>query len=314
MTLRAVFAASFLVVAGLCRAQGAAFTAGELSADGQALYRVNFSARTATRIGFVKANGGAVSSLAGLTFGSDGQLYALGTLAGATQPSLLMLNQSLGSASVVSQLGGIASSATTALSLSFSCDGHLWMTSADTSNFWELTPSTGQTRLVGNLGVKITAMAARGNVLYGIGGSGNANLYSIATANAKATLIGPYNAGAPNPVDGGFDTAGVLWGLLRNFDGSTLPTQLNTLVQIDPATGALTTVGTIANPGQSGLTFPVPFNGLAVAAPACGSVPPPPPAEPTFGAPAISPAGLGAFVFSLLVSAYLALLPLRRRS
>lgn len=309
MALRAFIAASFLVVAGLCRAQGVAYSAGEPSVDGQALYRINLSTKAASRIGFVKAGNTAVSTFAGLTFGLDGQLYAIGSL-GASQPSLLTLNQTLGSATTLSQINGVSSTATTGLSLAFSCDNHLWMASADSSNFWELTPGTGQTRLVGNLGVKITALATRNGVLYGIGGSGNANLYSIATGTGKATLIGPYNTSAPNPVDASFDDSGVLWGLVRNFNGNDLPTQLNTLVQLNPTTGAMSTVGSIANPGQTTLTYPVPFLGFAVAPPTCSSDPPP---APIVGAPVLSKAGLAAFVLSLLASVYFAF-SLRRQN
>ena len=302
MALRAFIAASFLVVAGLCRAQGTAFTAGELASDGQALYRVNLAGLTTSRIGYVKAPGNVpVSSLGGLTFGLDGQLYAIGALNGLSQNTLITLNQSIASATVVSQVSGLPASASTGLALSFGCDGRLWMTSADSSNFWELTPGTGQIRLVGNLGAKITALATRGSTLYGIGGSGNANLYSIDTNTGHATLIGPYNASAANPVDAGFDSSGMLWGLIRNFNNNDLPTQLNALVQINSTSGSMSPVGNIANPGQTGLPYPVPLTGLAVAPPVCSVTPPP---QVPVGAPALSPLGLGIFVLSLLASGF----------
>lgn len=302
MALRAFIAASFLVVAGLCRAQGTAFSAGELASDGQgqALYRVNLGGLTASRLGYVKAPGNIpVASLGGLTFGLDGQLYALGALNGSQQTTLLTLSQSVASATVVNPVSGVPSQASSGLSLSFGCDGRLWMASADSSNFWELTPGTGQARLVGNLGAKITALATRNGVLYGIGGSGNANLYSIATDTGKATPIGPYNTAVPNPVDAGFDASGTFWGLIRNFNNSDLPTQLNALVQINSGSGSMSAAGSIANPGQSGLTFPVPLSGLAVAPPVCSAPPPPVPV----GAPALSRLGLGLFALSLLVLA-----------
>lgn len=301
MALRAFIAASFLVVAGLCRAQGTAFSGGELASDGQgqALYRVNLGSLTATRLGYVKAPSNVpVTSLGGLTFGLDGQLYALGALNGAPQTTLLTLSQSVASATVVSQVNGVPSQASSGLSLSFGCDGRLWMASADSNNFWELTPGTGATRPVGNLGVKVTALTTRGNVLYGIGGSGNANLYSIDTNTGHATLIGPYNTSAANPVDAGFDASGTLWGLIRNFNNNDLPTQLNALVQISPTSGGMSAVGSIANPGQSGLTFPVPLSGLAVAPPVCSVTPPP----VAVGAPTLSPIGVGIFLLSLIAT------------
>ncbi len=305
MTLRAFIAASFFAVAGLCRAQGTAFTTGDgYSADGSpVVYQINLAARTVTPIGASGSiNNGAILLLNGLTFRSDGNLYAVAGVYGLP-PALVTLSRTLGKASLVSQIGGVPSTSAAGLSLAFSCDDRLWMASSDSGNFWELNPSTGQTRQVGTLGAKITGLAARGNVLYGVGGNGNANLYTIATDTGKATLIGAYGASAsvPNPVDAAFDAGGALWGLIRNANdsGSSLPSQSNVLAQIDPIAGAMSVVGNIANPPSS-LPFPR-LRGMAIAPPSsCGD--PPPPSNPTAGAPLLSPWGIGVLVLSLLAT------------
>ncbi len=312
MALRAAITASLLVAAGFCRAQqGVAYSAGELANDGsQALYQVNLPTATASRKGFVKANGVSVSALSGLTFGTNGQLYAIGLLNSASQPALMTVATTVPAATVVSSINGLPAIASSGLSLSFGCDGHVWMSSADSNNFWELTPSSGQIRLVGNLGVKITALATYNSVLYGIGGNGNANLYTIATDTAKTTLIGSYTVAASNPVDAGFDSTGALWGLVRNFNpnGNSLPSGLNALYQINTTSGAMTSAGMIANPGQTNLPYPVTLSGLAIGPPVCNAVAP---STSSKEAPASSPVGLGSLIFALLLSACLIFKPKR---
>lgn len=308
MALRALIAASFLVVAGLCRAQGSAYTAGGPAADGsQAIYLLNLSTRTAIQIGSVGSlNGSSITAVSGLTIGIDKALYAVAGTGGGT--SLLSLNTLNGKASFVSQLRGIDSAAAPNLSMSFDCDGNLWMASSSSNNLWQVTPATGDMRSVGNLGVKITGLAFRDKVLYGIGGGGNGNLYTIATDTAKTTAIGAgYGVNVPNPIDASFDGSGMLWSLLRNLNGNLnngLPNQLNSLGQINPKSGVMNTLGTIAEPQQKPL-YLTPMSGLAISAPSCssGGVDPPPPAV---GAPSLSFAGLGALVLSLLAGAGIA--------
>ena len=157
MTLRALIAASFLVVAGLCRAQGSAFTTGDgLSQDSsQVVYQLNLGARTLTQVGAAGSiNNNPVTLLNGLAFRSDGNLYAVAQVNGSS-PLLVTLSRTLGKASLVSQINGVPSTSGSSLSLAFSCDDHLWMASSDSGNLWELTPGTGQTRAIGNLGAKI---------------------------------------------------------------------------------------------------------------------------------------------------------------
>lgn len=302
MALRAFIAASLLVAAGFCRAQ--AFSVGDPSAvDGSAtIYRINLASRSVSVAGTAGngGNGQPIVAVGALTFSpADGNLYAL-ALTGAATPTLVTLSQSTGKAATVSQVAGVASTSAKGLSLSFDCNGRLWMASADSNNFWEIIPGTGQTKLVGNLGVKITGLAFRNGVLWGVGGSGNANLYTIATDSGKATSVGAYGVAVSTPVDVGFDAAGTLWALLRNYDGFNPPTQLNRLAQINLATGAMSIAGTVANP-STGSPLPETFQGLATAPPVCAADPPP---SSTVGAPILSRAGVAALILSLLLAVW----------
>jgi hypothetical protein len=302
MALRAFIAAGLLAVAGFCRAQ--AFTVGDPSLiDGSAtIYQINLASRATSPVGTAgtAGTGHPIVALGALAFSPDHTLYAL-ALTGNTSPTLVTLNQGSGKATTVSQVAGVSSSAAKNLSLSFGCDGKLWMAAADTNNFWELTPGTGQIRPVGNLGAKITSLAFRNNVLYGIGGSGNANLYSIDLNTGKATSIGAYGASVSTPVDAGFDGSGTLWSLVRNFNGNDPPSKLNSLAQINTTSGALTPIGDIPDPSGNP-AIPQTLQGLAIASPSCSAAPPP---DIPVGAPMLSPAGLAAFVLSLLAAAAL---------
>lgn len=307
MALRALIVASLLAVAGLCRAQGVAYTAGEPSTvDGsQMIYRVDLATRLTSQVGsaglYNNDPTNPITLLSGLTFGLDQNLYAVALPQTSQQPLLVTVNQQNGRVSVVSPITGLTGSPpASSLSLAFGCDGNLWMASSQTNNFWKLSLA-GQAQFIGNLGVKLTSIAAKGGVLYGFGGSGNANLYSIDVSSGSVSAIGPYGVAVPNPVDGAFDASGALWGLLRNyndFNNSGLPQQLNSLAQISPATGAMSVQGTIADPRMNPL-FKSRMRGLAIAAPVC-TVTDPPPSALTAGAPVFSPMGLGVLLMSIL--------------
>jgi streptogramin lyase len=242
-----------------------------------------------------------------LTFGTDRKLYAVALPRNSSQPLLVSLNQASASASVVSAIRSVSATSASSLSLAFGCDDRLWMAASDSNSFWELTPSSGQTRLVGSLGAKITSLAVRDDVLYGFGGNGNANLYRVDPNTGQATLIGPYGAAAPNPVDGAFDADGTLWGLIRNYNdsgNSGLPTELNILAQIDPTQGTMTNARTIADP-NSNLAYKSRMRGFAIAPPVCSTHVNPSP-QTTSGAPAMSAISLGALGLALLAAACLA--------
>ena len=55
------------------------------------------------------------------------------------------------------------------LGLSFTCDGKLWLSAGSTGSLWQVDPETAATTKVGNLGVTITGLTARGNQLFGAG-------------------------------------------------------------------------------------------------------------------------------------------------
>jgi hypothetical protein len=319
MALRAFIAASLLVVAGLCRAQGVAYTAGGQSTidNSQMIYKVTLATGSIAPVGsaglYNADSTNPITLISGLTFGVDQRLYAVALPLKAQQPLLVTLNPVSGNASVVSTISGLTGTpAAASLSLSFGCDGRLWMASAENNNLWQVVPTSGQANLVGNLGVKLTSLAAKGSTLYGFGGSGNANLYNINVNTATVSAIGSYGIAVPNPVDGAFDASGTLWSLLRNYNdlnNSPLPTQLNMLAQIDPSKGTLSTLGPIAEP-KTNPQYKTALRGLAIAPPVCAADPPPPAAA--VGAPILSPIGLGALIASMFAAALRALCGRRR--
>lgn len=321
MALRAFIVASLLAVAGLCRAQGVAYTAGEPSTvdNSQMIYRVDLATRSATPVGsaglYNNDSANPILLLSGLTFGVDQKLYAVALPSTAQQPLLVTISLQSGRASVVAPISGLTGSPpASSLSLAFGCDGRLWMASSETNNLWGVNSTTGQVNFVGSLGTKLTSMAAQGSALYGFGGSGNANLYSIDVNSGSTHVIGAYGVSVPNPVDGAFDASGALWGLLRNyndFNNSGLPLQLNSLAQINLTTGAMNVTGVIADPPRPNPSYKARMRGFAIAPPVCTDGGPPP-AMSAFAAPALSPVGLGAFLVSMLGAALIAFRQRRR--
>ena len=108
--------------------------------------------------------------------------------------------------------------------------------SSGTGSFWQVDPATATATFIGDLGVKITGLAAHGNVLYGTGSQGNNNLYTIDTATGATTLVGAYGNSAPyiTTISIAFDAAGNLHAIL-DFNpqpsGSTI-IQWNDLAQV----------------------------------------------------------------------------------
>jgi hypothetical protein len=141
---------------------------------------------------------------------------------------------------------------------------------------WQVDPATATATFVGDLDVKITGLAARGNVLYGAGSQGNNNLYTIDTATGATTLVGPFGNNAPyiTTISPAFDAAGNLHAIL---DFNPQPTgseiiQWNDLAQITPASGELANMGDITASGNSvaDLEF-VGMKGLAFVPSACAA-------------------------------------------
>ncbi len=198
MPLRAVIASLVLAVTGVA-------ANAETIAYGEAfdtLYAFELSTRNAVPVGRAGTYGGtALANVEGLTFSPDGQqLYAVSD---TLLKVLMTIDRNTGAASVIGPLGGSAGLGDTGqgnfnvldLGMSFTCDGKLWLSSGATGSLWEIDPATASSTKVGNLGVTITGLTARGNELIGTGSHDDPNLYLIDPKTAKATAIGGYGAG-----------------------------------------------------------------------------------------------------------------------
>ena len=98
--------------------------------------------------------------------------------------------------------------------------------------------------------LSVSGARAQAQVLYASTGSNsaNGNLYTINPATGASTLVGPIRIGAsPTGVTGlAFHPAtGTLFGVTSNAAGGISP---HSLLRTDPATGAATLVGVMANP------------------------------------------------------------------
>jgi len=280
MPLRAFIASLVMAVSG-------AAAHAETVAYGEAfdtLYAFDLSTRAAGPVGPAGTWGGTpLANVEGLTFSPDGQhLYAVSD---TLLKVLMTIDRTTGAASVIGPLGGQSGLGESGqgsfnvldLGLSFTCDGKLWMSSGATGSFWQVDPATAAVTKVGNLGVTVTGLTARGNQLFGAGSHGNSSLYKIDTATGHATAVGPYGNGI-DPIttaSPGFDASGQMWSVLDNVP--PLPPQVtqpqwSSLAQISEH-GSLTVVGDIATP--AGLKYPsnatqlpyVGLKGLAITSP-----------------------------------------------
>ena len=273
MPLRVLFAALVLAVA--CGRAIAADVIGYSEAF-DTLYRVDFTTLTADEIGRATVIGAPrLANIEGLTASPSGTLYGISDT--ASVKTLLRIDPTTGIATSLGALtltGGDVS-VQLDLSLAFTCDGRFWMSSG-TGLFWQIDPNTTAVTFVGNLGAKITGLAAHGNVLYGIGSQGNNNLYTIDLTTGAATLVGAFGNSAPyiTTISAAFDASGDLHAIL-DFNpppsGSTI-TQWNDVAQITPASGTLADMGNITASGNSiaDLEF-IGMKGLAIIPSACAA-------------------------------------------
>lgn len=321
MPLRAVIASLVLAVSAVAANAGTV-------AYGEAfdtLYAFDMTTRNAAAIGSAGNYGGtALANISGLTFSPDGShLYAVSD---TLLKVLMTIDRSTGIASVIGPLGGAAGLGDTGqgnfnvldLGLSFTCDGKLWLSAGATGSLWEVDPATAGVTKIGNLGVTVTGLTARGNQLFGAGSQDDAHLYRIDTKTAKATAVGSYGTVDPiTTASPGFDSSGQLWSVLDDVPPlppqNTQP-QWSSLAKVTPL-GNLTIVGDITVPG--GAKYPsnatqlpyVGLKGLAIASPCAIAAP-----ASSGAAPTLSPAGamLLALLFALAAGTSLRLR--RRRS
>ncbi len=206
------------------------------------LYQLDLATGNATRLGTIGFN-----DVEGLAISADGTLYGVSD----ANKTLIMIDKRTGRGVAVGGLNGnLGLSGQGAgqfdamdFGLAFSCDGKLWLSSDATRKFWEVDPGTGATRFVGNLGVQITALGARGDGIYGFGSNGDESLYNIDLVSGQARVIGPMHNGS-TIADGGLDAdeEGNLWGVL-----DYRPPQDNKpsdIVRIDHRTGLSTRIST----------------------------------------------------------------------
>ena len=279
MALRAIIASLVLAVSSVAvKAQTLAY--GEAF---DTLYAFDLSTRTAAPIGPAGSYGGsALANISGLTFSPDGQhLYAVSD---TLLKVLMTIDRSTGAASVIGPLGGGSGLGETGqgsfnvldLGLSFTCDGRLWLSAGATGSLWQVDPNTANVTKVGNTGVTITGLTARGNELFGAGSQDDPQLYRIDVKTAHATAVGHYGTTDPiTTASPGFDASGQLWTVIDNVPPlpplNTQP-QWSSLAKVDAA-GTLAVVGDISTP--SGAHYPtnatqlpyVGLKGLAIASP-----------------------------------------------
>ncbi|MEZ5465229.1 MAG: hypothetical protein R3F22_08425 [Lysobacteraceae bacterium] len=231
------------------------------------LYRVDLANGQATFIGPVNFN-----DVDGLAFGPDGTLYGV---ADATAGSgsgisdlLIRIDTGSGAGTLIAPLAGLANTGpggSLDYGLAFTCDGRMWASSDSTGQFWEVTPTNGDVRLVAVTGAPLSGLAANGDGLYGIGvtqGSGNATqqaLYGIDPDTGVASRIGSLGVGDTLSGAGAdFDANGVLWATLDSqppdFD------RASRIARIALDTGAATVIGSAI-----GVTDNISLRSLAIA-------------------------------------------------
>lgn len=267
-TLACLAAAGMLVLFASC-------AEGQTTAYAEAfdtLYSVDLPSHTATEIGSAGTYAGqTIVNLSGLSYSSDGTLYAV---AGGLN-AMARIDASSGTATVVGSFGltgqgDPARNDALDLSMTFGCDGTLWLASAYAGKLWTVDPSTGATTLVGATGHAITGIVARGYQLYGAGGRGDNTFYRIDTTTGAATEIGSFGYGGwINSVSMGFDDSGTLFAVLNYVPpapGSTTVPDWSDLATLDPISGALTIIGPITGPDS---LSQVGMKGFAIGPPRC---------------------------------------------
>ena len=247
------------------------------------LYSIDLTTRAATMIGAATVNGQPANLYGLAARPGDKTLYAVSD-AGAVK-TLVTIDAATGSATPVGTLD-LGSSEQLDLALAFTSDGRLWM-SAYTGQLWSVNPATAATTPKGSLGVTLTGLAARGLSLYGAGGLGNNNLYSIDTAKGQATLVGAYGIDTYiTTTSPAFDASGNLWAIFDYVppkSGSTSVADWSDLTRIQPGSGATQNLGNIRpsssdtqSPGYQNL-WQIGLRGLAIpaaaAAPSVASTP-----------------------------------------
>lgn len=238
------------------------------------LYRINLDNAQTTRLGeFGFYSGQPIVDVEGLAHAPDGTLYGVAD----NLKVLLRIDPASGHTSIVNFLresGRLFDpNANLDVGLAFTCDGRLWMSSAQLGQLWELDPATAEARAVGSLAARLSGLAAQGDQLYGIGSGTAEGLYLVNRQNAQTQRIGSLGAGFPPSASIAFDAQGRLWGSL----GFNPPTLRSDLVEIDTRSGAVVSTRAILGPDFAPSGNYRNVDALAIAAtpcvPAAGNLP-----------------------------------------
>jgi hypothetical protein len=250
------------------------------------LYRIDLATGQLTSIGPI-----GFSDVEGLAFSTNGILYGVADAAASSGSALsdvlVRINTSTGAGTLVGPLTGLAGvgpSGNLDYGLAATCDGRLWMSSDTTSQLWEVSPSSGGARFVGNLGQQVSGLAARGDQLYGVTVGQTPSLLRIDLASGATSMVGPLGVGGIVDDAGlDFDVSGALWAVL---DPEPTDEGFSRVARVNSTTGQGTVIAT-AN-------ILVGLEGMAISPPGfCGSaVPAEPRTVPGPGAPLLTLLGV----------------------
>lgn len=267
MSLRPWLAALLtLLAAGPVRAEPSAVFA---AFDG--IYKTDLASPGANFVGnFVGETGfsaGLLIAIEGMTYSPDRVLYGVSD----NLKVFVRIDQTSGLATIIGPLalGGEGQFNNLDPALAATSDGRFWLTSATLGKLWRLDPASGSTTLVGDLGVTITGLAARGNSLFGAGSRGDEGLYRIDTDTGHATLIARFNDVIPYAasISLAFDDQDRLWAAVNYNpppnDSGPIATWSD-LALIDVSTGAIALQGVLTGPDE---LQTIPIRGLAITAP-----------------------------------------------
>ncbi len=233
------------------------------------LYRINLANGNATRISKVRPLEPLINSdVEGLAFAPGGALYAVDD----ADETLLTIDIGSGLAQAVNGNPfnlNLTSGQNYDFGLTFTCTGVLLMASDNKQTLYRVDEVLGEAIIVGGgatLNAPITALAAWGDQVYGLGqgSSGNSslapNLYSIDIDTGTTTLVGPLGSAAKLYVNGGlaFDANGVLWAVTDRFNinNNDFPSQI---LKINLLTGKATAIAETAVIGLESLAISEPM-------------------------------------------------------
>lgn len=236
------------------------------------LYRIDLATGSETRIGRVNSQGVIRSDVEGLAFAPDGTLYGVDDEA----MTLFPINPDNGFIQATDEvvISGLPFGGRNDFGMTFTCDGSLYVTSVTRGSLYRLDLD-GTATLIGaegGLGANISAIAAYGDKLYGLGNGldselaiDSRSLFEIDIDTGTATAIGPLGPAAGDYSEGGlaFDDQGQLWAITDRRDpriGTPLSSQV---MKLDLATG---TASAVRQTGEAG------FESLAITVPrGCGA-------------------------------------------